>query len=110
MVKKLIILIFLITNVNSDNSYESNCVKCHRGLPISLQRIFMKYLLVYGGEKNMKAGLKHYLKYPSRDISVMSYLFIRNYGIKSKTTLSDNKLDEILDIYWDKFKIFGKLK
>lgn len=110
MVKQLLILFVLFTHIYASDAYEKNCVGCHRNLPTSLQRMFMNYLLVYGGEKNMKAGLKHYLQYPSKHISVMSDLFIANYGIKSKTSLSSEQLDEILDIYWDKFKVFDKLK
>jgi len=99
-----------MVQLSASDAYERNCVECHKNLPTSLQRMFMNYLLVYGGEKNMKAGLKHYLQYPSKHISVMSDLFIQNYGIKRKTTLSSEELDEILDIYWDKFKVFKKLK
>jgi hypothetical protein len=40
----------------------------------------------------------------------MSDLFIDNYGIKQKTTLSDEQIDEALDIYWEKFKVIDKLK
>ncbi len=97
-------------SVFAQNIYERNCVGCHKELPTSLQRMFMNYLLVYGGEKNMKAGLKHYLEYPSKHISVMSNLFIDNYGIKEKTILSSDEIDEALNIYWDKFKVFDKLK
>ena len=110
MVKSIIIFFLLNINVFSQNIYERNCVGCHKELPTSLQRMFMNYLLVYGGEKNMKAGLKHYLEYPSKHISVMSNLFIDNYGIKEKTTLSSDEIEEALNIYWDKFKVFNKLK
>lgn len=96
--------------VYGNSAYERYCVSCHEGLPTSLQGMFMRYLLVYSGEKNVKAGLKHYLKYPNKDISVMSDLFIDTYGVKHKTTLSDAVLDEVLDTYWDKFKVFEKLK
>jgi len=70
----------------------------------------MKYLLVYSGENNVKAGLKHYLRYPNKDISVMSELFIESYGVKKKTTIHQEVLDIAIDIYWEKFKVFGKLK
>lgn len=114
MVKKLsfifILLMTLLSQVQSKDAYERHCVGCHKELPTSLQRMFMHYLLVYSGEKNVKAGLKHYLKYPLREISVMSDLFIDNYGIKEKTRLSDRQIDEALDIYWDKFKVINKLK
>ena len=110
MVKKVLVISLVISHLFATDIYEKNCMKCHRDLPVSLKEIFMDYLLVYGGEKNMKAGIKHYLKYPSKDISMMSKLFIMNYGIKEKTELLDSELDRALDIYWDKFKIIGKLK
>ncbi len=110
MVKPILLAVLLISGAFSQDVYERNCIECHKELPTSLQRMFMRYLLVYGGEKNVKAGLKHYLKYPIREISVMSDLFIDNYGIKKKTTLSDNQIDKALDIYWKKFKVIDKLK
>lgn len=110
MVKFLLIIAMAYNILSAEDLYEKNCVGCHKELPTSLQRMFMNYLLVYGGEKNLKAGLKHYLQYPSKHISVMSDLFIENYGIKKKTTLKSEVLDEILDIYWEKFKVFDKLK
>jgi hypothetical protein len=69
----------------------------------------MSYLFVYGGENNFKAGLKHYLKQPSKSISVMSDLFKRNYKIKEKTKLTDKEIDDALDEYWDRFTIFKRL-
>ena len=110
MVKIIFILSILRMGLFAQDIYEDNCVECHKDLPTSLQRMYMNYLLVYGGEKNMKAGLKHYLKYPSKHITVMSNLFIDNYGIKKKTNLSNKEIDEALDIYWNKFKVFDKLK
>jgi ActR/RegA family two-component response regulator len=72
--------------------------------------MFKEYLLIYSSEKFVKAGIKHYLRNPSKSISVMSDLFIDTYGIKKKTTLSPEELDEAIDIYWEKFKVFGRLK
>jgi hypothetical protein len=40
----------------------------------------------------------------------MSDLFIDTYGIKKPTRLNKEELDEAIDIYWDKFKVFNKLK
>ena len=110
MVKSIMVWILIISGVYSQDAYERHCVKCHKELPTSLQRMFMNYLLVYSGEKNMKAGLKHYLQYPSKEISVMSDLFIDNYGIKKKSDLKEKEIDKALDIYWNKFKVFNKLK
>jgi hypothetical protein len=58
----------------------------------------------------MKAGIKHYLRYPTKDISAMSDLFIDTVGIKKATSLSPKELDEAVDIYWDTYKVFNKLK
>lgn len=110
MVKHSILFLVLVSGVFAQNVYERNCVECHKELPTSLQQMFKRYLLVYSGEQNVKAGLKHYLKYPLREISVMSDLFLDTYGIKEKTTLSESDIDEALDIYWNKFKVFDKLK
>ena len=110
MVKTIVLSILLISGLFSQDAYERHCIERHKELPTSLQRMFMRYLLVYSGEKNVKAGLKHYLKYPLREISVMSDLFIDNYGIKKKTTLSDKQIDEALKVYWERFKVIDKLK
>ncbi len=110
MVKSIIVYMLILSGLFSQDAYDRHCVGCHKELPTSLQRMFMNYLVVYGGEKNMKAGLKHYLQYPSKEISVMSDLFTDNYGIKKKTKLSEKEIEQAIDIYWDKFKVFNKLK
>lgn len=110
MVKSLTLAIILISNIYSKDIYERNCVPCHEELPTSLQKMFMRYLLVYGTEENMKIGIKHYLKHPSKDISMMFDIFIESYGIKKRTSLTQKELDKAIDIYWDKFKVFGKLR
>lgn len=110
MVKKILCIALLSIAVHADDSFERNCVACHKELPASLQEMFKRYLLLYGGEMNVKAGIKHFLKYPSKEISAMSGLFVETAGIKEKTTLNKQELDEAVDIYWDKYKVFGKLK
>ena len=110
MVKNIGISFILLSSVFAQDAYERNCVACHKTLPATLQEMFKRYLLVYSGETNMKAGIKHYLLYPSRDISTMSDLFIDTYPIKEKTTLSNEELEDAINIYWDKYKVFNKLK
>jgi hypothetical protein len=36
--------------------------------------------------------------------------FISRFGIKKKSTLSDDELKKALNEYWDIYKVFGKLK
>ena len=40
----------------------------------------------------------------------MSDLFLEVYGIKEPTKLSDKELQKAIDIYWDRYKVIGKLK
>lgn len=111
MVKSIIFLsIFFLNSSFAEDSFERNCVSCHQQLAASLQEIFKHYLLIYSSESNVKAGIKHYLRYPSKDISAMSNLFIDTYGIKEKTTLNKKELNQAIDIYWEKYKVFNKLK
>lgn len=110
MVKKLFLIVLLTLFSWSDTAYERHCVSCHRDLPTSLQKMFMHYLLVYSGEETVKAALKHYMRYPIRDISVMSDLFLDTYGVKQPLKLDERELEEAIDIYWDNYKVFNKLK
>jgi hypothetical protein len=114
MVKKavtvFIVSIFLSISLQAENSYERNCIPCHQNLPTSLEQMFMSYLAAYSGEKSVKSILKYYLKNPNKSLSVMSDLFIDTYGIKDATKLDDDALDEAINIYWEKFKVFDKLK
>lgn len=110
MVKIVVLFLILNLSIYAQDIYTSNCIECHKNLPTSLQQMFKEYLQTYSGEENVKAGLKHYLRYPSKSISVMSELFIDSYGIKKKSRLNKEELNEAIDIYWNKFKVFNKLK
>jgi len=110
MVKYWVLIIGLSLGGYASNVYEKECIPCHKNLPTSLQEMFKKYLLTYSGEKNVKAGLKHYLDYPSESISVMSDLFRASYPIKKPTKLTKQKLNDAINIYWNTFKVFDKLK
>jgi len=107
---KIVLTIAMTALLWGQNAYEKNCVTCHAKLPMSLQRMFMNYISVYSGEKNTKAALKYFLKFPRKDISVMSELFLKNFAIKNPTKMSNNELNEAIDIYWEKYKVIGKLK
>jgi len=110
MVRKTLWVLLILNTLNAENVFERNCVTCHQELPATLQEMFKRYLLIYSSETNVKAGIKHYLRYPSKDISAMSDLFVDTYGIKEKTKLSPRELNEAVNIYWEKYKVFGKLK
>ena len=114
MVKLVLTLILLVSFLNAAKTkktvYENNCIKCHRKLPVSIDKYFYRYLLKYSSEDRVKESMFRYLKKPSKDMTIMPEAFIKRFGIKKKTKLSDKNLYKALDIYWEKYKIFGKLK
>jgi hypothetical protein len=111
MVKNtLIILLLLNFSLYADqNIYEKNCVPCHKPLSIGLDKIFFRYLLKYSSEISVKSALIYFLKQPNKYTSAMSKEQIRRLGIKSKTNLTNSELKNAIDIYWNKYKVFGKL-
>jgi hypothetical protein len=114
MVKVFLVLFLMIISLqaadNEENIYESNCVKCHSKLPVTIDKYFYRYLLKYSSEKDVKKAMFDYMKNPTVEKTIMAESFITRFGIKKKTNLSDDKLMEALDIYWNEYKIFDKLK
>jgi hypothetical protein len=110
MVKKVVLTLALMFSFADADVYESNCVKCHKQLPVSIEKYFYKYLLIYSSETDMKNAIISYLKYPAKETTVMSDAFISRFGIKKRSKLNENELKEAVDVYWQKYKVFGKLK
>lgn len=110
MVKSVLIIMFLFGSSLQSSIYENNCVECHKKIPVSIDKYFYKYLLIYSSETDMKHAIMNYLKVPIKETTVMSDSFISRFGIKKPTTLSDAELKKAVDIYWEKYKVFGKLK
>jgi hypothetical protein len=118
MVKKIIFILFLnlVTLLADDDVgskekiYKENCLICHKQLSFNLKSIYFSYLLKYSSEDAVKLALIDYLKEPNRDTSVMPKDYIRSFGLKKATLLSDEELKKAIDYYWDIYKVFGKLK
>ncbi len=109
MLRSIFIVILLLVNLAA-NPYKNDCVKCHNKLPVSIDKYFYRYLLKYSSESSVKKAMTNYLKKPDKDNTLMPEAFIKRFGIKKKTILNDKDLQEALDIYWEKYKVFGKLK
>lgn len=108
MVKTIFILLFSISLFA--NVYQNECESCHKKYPVSLDKFFYRYLLKYSSEREVKSAMIEFLKEPNLKKSVMPEGFINRFGIKEKSSLSDKELREAIDIYWEKYKVFGKLK
>ncbi len=102
-IKILIVSLVLLINLNA-NEFETNCLSCHKNTK-QLQMFMSKYTLKYSSERQIKTAMLNYLKNPKIDNSVMPNGFIMRWGLKEKTTLSDEKIIEALDVYYKKFNL-----
>jgi hypothetical protein len=108
---KLILIFLIITNIlYGQNIYEKNCISCHKKLPVNIDKFFYRYLLEYSSERKVKEKMFTFLLNPKADSSMMGKAFIKRFKIKEKSLLSEKQLKEAIDIYWEKYKVFGKLK
>ncbi len=110
MVKKIAFFLLLCVKLFATDVFDKECVYCHKVLTVSLKDVYFKYLLRYSSEKSVKSVMFYYLKNPSVDLSVMPKEYIRVFGIKEKSKISDSDLKKAIDIYWDRYKVFGKIK
>ena len=106
MVRVFVMLIFLIYSLSASNS----CIKCHAKKKISLRKTFMNALLVYGGEQNFKTALLYYCKKPSKSSSVMDEEFLKKYQPLKPIKIDDESLKNLINWYWNDYKIIGNLK
>ncbi|WP_236579193.1 hypothetical protein [Hydrogenimonas urashimensis] len=97
-------------HANKGSVYQRNCVACHRRLPVSLDKFFFNYLLKYSSERRVKSALYRFLRYPTKKKALASEELIRQYGLMPKSGLSDTDLRSAIDIYWETYKVFGKIK
>jgi len=111
MVMKILLLLAASTLLWSKTDiYERNCIPCHEDMAVKIDKFFYRYLLKYSSEMEVKHAMSVYLKNPKAENSILIDGLINRFGVKKKTTLSDAELQEALNIYWEKYKIFDKLK
>jgi hypothetical protein len=105
-----LLVAFSLLKAGEQGVFDRHCVPCHLRGKVSLRRAFMNALLVYSGERNMKAGLKYFLRHPRIETSVMGRDYFRHHMLKRPVTLSDGELDEALETYWERYKVIGNLE
>jgi len=108
------LMLFLFSNFSyakgSKVIYTLNCLGCHKNMPVSIDKYFYRYLLKYSSEREVKSALISYLQKPTKEKTVMPEAFIKRFGVKKKSNLTDEKLKRAIDYYWEEYKVFGKLK
>jgi len=109
--KKIVCILLVCSWISYGvDSFERECIPCHKQKEISLQKVFMGALLVYGGKENLKAGLAYYFRNPRLGTSVMSEDFLQKNGVKAPMMLSPKVMDEALEQYWQIYTVIGKLQ
>ena len=99
-----LILIFLFATLSYSNTYETNCLSCHKS-PIQLNMFMKRYTLKYSSEPKIKDAIFQYLRTPTQQQSVMPFGFIRRWGTKEKSILNDEELKKAIDIYYEKYNL-----
>lgn len=111
MVKQLFLTLMFLTSLLADQTiYERNCIPCHKDMAVKIDKFFYRYLLKYSSEVEVKRAMTNYLKQPKAETSILADGLIHRFGVKKKTTLSDEELQEALDIYWETYQVFNKIK
>ncbi len=117
MAKKVVFLLLIFSasifaqiKEPKENIYERNCIPCHNPLSVGLDKFFFSYLVKYSSELSVKSALTYFLKNPDELTSALTSDQLRRFGVKSKTNLNNEELNEAIDIYWDKYKVFGKIE
>ena len=105
-----ILLIAVTLAAAPRDPYRNDCVRCHRKLPVTLDKFFFNYLLKYSSEREVKAALFRFLKHPTKKKALASEELIRQYGLMPPSRLSDTDLRRAIDTYWETYKVFGKIK
>ena len=115
VVRSSLTLLFAVHSLQATDSagrkiYQRNCVECHRKLPVSLDKFFFNYLLKYSSERRVKKALFTFMKHPTKKKALASEELINEYGLMPRTTLGDTNLRKAIDVYWEKYKVFGRIK
>ena len=110
MVVKVIMVFMMFSASIQADLYEDNCVKCHKQLPVSIDKYFYRYLLRYSSEQDTKDAMVKYLLNPTKKTTIMSKSFISRFGIKKKSLLSEKDLKTVIDVYWQKYDVSIRLR
>jgi len=105
---KIILAILFVSTVYG-NSFDINCLKCHKDKK-ELKLFMARYTLKYSSPNSIKEALFKFLKHPTSNISIMPYSYIVKYGYKNDTTLDDKQLKQAIDKYYKLYNLKQYIK
>jgi len=109
MVKIIYLLAIVSTLSNASQSFEDTCIQCHQDQEIPNEVIYKRYLLKYSSDTNIREAMVNYLKNPMAERTIMPAQFITIFGLKEACTLSDEKLNQLVDEFINKYDIKRKI-
>ncbi len=99
-----IALILLLTLTSWANIFDKKCETCHTQKALPLKKIFFDYLLHYSSEQLVKEAMKKQLLHPDNKKSLV------DKNISYTHTIDPNEIDILLQIYWNRYKVIGKIR
>lgn len=105
-----IITIAMLSTLSFGDSFDTNCLACHKKSEVPLDMIYKRYLLKYSSPKSIKSAMIAYLKAPSFESSQLPKGLLMNMPIKPKSTLSQAELEKSVDEYLNRYDIKKRLR
>ena len=103
MVKKLLILCFAI--LLFANEFDTKCEACHKKRHIPLKPIFFNYLLYHSSKRLVLKAMRDFLLHPDPKKSLLE----KNMP-PFKHKIGPKELENLLQIYWNRYKVIGKIR
>jgi hypothetical protein len=103
---KIVLISLILSSFIYGGIFDKRCTSCHNKINRPLKAIFFDYLLYYSSEKRVKEALKAYLT--NKDFK--KAVNIKNKKKPYRHKVNINELDILLQIYWNRYKVFGKIR
>jgi len=102
--KKIVSLLFAALALHGGDLFEERCAKCHNQIQKPLKPIFFDYLLHYSSERRVKEAMREQLLNPdpAKSITGQKEPFLH--------PIDPDELDILLQIYWNRYKVIGKIR
>ncbi len=101
---KIVLQLLLALSLFGADVFVQKCVRCHTRRHLPLKPIFFDYLLYYSSERGVKKAMLRNLTQPDP-----KRMLVKNRK-PYKHPFSQKTLRKALDIYWEKYKVIGKIR
>jgi len=107
---KMILIMILTGMVLNADALDRECLSCHQKQQIPTALIYKRYLMKYSTNQRMHDAMYRYLRHPNKAYSIMPSQFFFKFPMKKSLQLSDEKLDELVSAFIQRYDIRKKLR